>query len=61
MDGIIKFGSRGIIISIGCERFVSIETSFPYWSRIESEIDVDTFVFAEDLEFPNEANGCIID
>ncbi len=61
MDGIIKLGSRGIIISIGCDTFVWIETSFPFWSRIESEIDVDTFVFAEDLEFPNEANGCIID
>ncbi len=61
MDGIIKLGSRGIIISIGCERFVWIETSFPFWSRIESEIDVETFVFDWDFEFPNEANGCIVD
>jgi hypothetical protein len=48
-------------ISIGCQRFVWTETSFPCWSNIESDIDVERFGFRWDFQFPNEASDHIID
>ncbi len=57
----IKFGSRGIIISIKLLRFVWMETSFRFWSRIESDIDLDRFVFNWERDWSATASGCMDD
>jgi hypothetical protein len=45
IGGIIRFGSRGIIILNGLSIVVSRGISVPLRSRIESETDVERFVF----------------
>ncbi len=49
------------MISIGLVKVVFGEAGFPFWSTIESEIVVERFVFGWDVEFPNKANGFIVD
>ena len=44
IGGTMRFGSRGMMISMGCERSVLTMTSFPSLSRSENEIDRDTLV-----------------
>jgi hypothetical protein len=57
----IKFGSRGIIISIESVRFVWMETSLRFSSRIESDIDLDRLVFNLELDWSAAASGCMDD
>ena len=45
MGGTRRFGSRGMMISMGCKRSVCTVTSLPSWSSSENEIDRDMFVF----------------
>ena len=54
IGGMINFGSREIMSVIGWLVFVWIETSFRLWSRIESDIDLERFVFDWTVELPNE-------
>jgi hypothetical protein len=61
IDGIIKFESRGIIISIDCEGFVVRAISFSFRSKIVNEIDLERFVFEFNFELPNGASNSIID
>ena len=61
IGGRTKFGSRGIINSIGSLRFVRKGISFPRESRIENEMDLERFVLDWDRDWPAVANGCIND
>ena len=57
----VRFGSRGIVNTIGLLILTIGEISFPFWSNSDNEIDVERFVFGWDRSFPYEANGFNID
>ncbi len=61
IDEMIIFGSRGIIISIESFRLAWMETSFRFWSRIESDIDLDRLVFNWEPDWSAAASGCMDD
>ncbi len=61
IGGRTKFGSRGIISSMGSLRFVWKGISFSPESRIENEMDLERFVFDWDRDWSAVANGCIND
>ena len=44
IGGTMRFGSRGMMISMGCERSVRTITSLPSLSRSENETERDTLV-----------------
>jgi hypothetical protein len=61
IDGIIKFGSRGMNISNGLSIVVVNWISLSFSSKYVNEINREKLVFNEDLEFPKLAKGSNVD
>ena len=60
-EGMIRFGSRGTISSIGWSAVARMGISAPFSSISDSEMEVDILVLALALALPDEARGCMVD